>query len=129
MPGRPEDVADLFISNRRIEVLADYARRGRRFAGLRLSHLEARRAASFRRWARNVCDEELREEWEDLACELRLRGAEEPVERVSAEWETAWQAVAELVADPDRYRRLLASVSREYATYRAAIAASRRRPH
>ena len=130
MSGRPEqDCAELFIRDRRLEALADYAGRGRRFAALPLRRLRSMWAASFRRWSRNVCDGEQREEWEELSSELRLRGEDEPVERVAREWETAWRNVAELVADPVRYRRLLASVSREYVAYREAAAAARRRPH
>lgn len=124
-----QDGAEVFIRDRRIEALADYASRGRRFAALPLRRLRSMWAASFRRWSRNVCDGEQREEWEDLSSELRLRGEDEPVERVSREWETAWRDVAGLVADPVRYRRLLASVSREYAAYREAAAVARRRPH
>jgi hypothetical protein len=119
--------AEGFIRHRRMETLADYARRGRRFAPHSTGRVRRMWAESFRRWARNVQDADEKERLDDLAAELELRGEVEPVARVGARWDAAWRAVEAILEEPGRGRRLVVAVARAYGDYRAALAAAKRR--
>jgi hypothetical protein len=119
--------AEAFMHDRRLEELADYAHRGRRFAPLSTECLKAMWAERFRYWSRNVYCSEDKEKLDDLASELELRGEVEPIERVPAEWDAAWREIEEILLDAARRRRFLAAVGREYKTYLAAVAAAKPR--
>jgi hypothetical protein len=119
--------AQAFMRHRRLEELADYAHRGRRFAPLSIERVKAKWAESFRCWSRNVYCSEDKENLDDLASELDLRGEGEPMERVPAEWDAAWREIEEILLDAARCRCFVAAVGREYKTYLATVAAAKLR--
>jgi hypothetical protein len=127
--GKALREAEAFLAECRLDALALYAGRGRRFAGLRTRVVQALWAESVRRWSRDVFDFEAKALWEDLGAELALRGEPEPAERVRAEWRVAWSRIEAILAAPEKRRRLAAAVGRERASLRTAFAHARLRLH
>lgn len=77
--------ADAFARHLHMEEIADYARRGRRFARLAPKRLEDLWVEMFRVWATDTGDVDVMAAWTDLDCEFALRGGQTPEHRIRAE--------------------------------------------
>jgi hypothetical protein len=79
-----DELAATVLSAAAMEETEDYLARGRRFEHLSVEDLGRRWTTAFKAWCRDRTPEP-RQEFDDAAAELRLRGAEPPFDTVRDE--------------------------------------------
>lgn len=101
------------LAKARMEGIASYVGRGRKFSGLGNDALMAEWVKSFKRWVRDMTPES-RQVQDDLSAEVELRKLEPPLDQVTAEWNILKERAQRSAEEPDAADKIGGSIIADY---------------